>query len=116
MHLKHNNVMTSSKGFNPVKVSPSSTDIGKPVSNIKIQSKNLLLLEINAINRTFISNIRRLKLHRDPAKCIRNRACKNDQDEDRTYVFDHHNEDFLSAECTLTMTDFLFYLIDSHNS
>ena len=116
MHLKHNNVMTSSKGFNPVKVSPSSTDIGKPVFNIKIQSKNLLLPEINAINRTSISNIRRLKLHRDPAKCICNRACKNDQGEDRTYVFDHHNKDLLSAECTLAMTNLFFYLIDSHNS
>lgn len=116
MHLKHNNVMTSSKGFNPVKVSPSSTDIGKPVSTINIQSKNLLLQEINAINSTFISNIRRLKLHRDPAKCICNRACKNDQSKDRTYVFDHHNKDLLSAECTLAMTNLFFYLIDSHNS
>ena len=106
--------MTSSKGFNPVKVSPSSTDIGKSVSTINIQSKNLLLQEINAINSTSISNIRRLKLHRDPAKCICNRAEQDNDGKYRAEIFDHDYKYLLSPEGTLAVNYLILYLIYSN--
>ena len=92
------------------KKSPFDCDIFSTVNNCGHNTDNGEILFI------FLNEVLLFILHRDPAKCICNRACKNDQGEDRTYVFDHHNKDLLSAECTLAMTNLLFYLIDSHNS